>query len=319
MTRIDRFATYDEWLAERRARPWIGGSTAADIWGRGYSSPYALFAEMAGLIETDTTCSYRMRRGQLMEPVVGELFKGKTGIAIQAPEFEVRRTDHAPWFACTPDFDCWIPDGLDPFDGLCDSFGNMPPFPLNEMGAANPGVLQVKTIAGWFSRDLWERKPPLNYAIQVMHEMMACDVQWGILAVDFGDDCRWAWYSRDARFENLHTHKCGLFWEAVQAKEWSGEVDRSQATYDALRERWQENREGGSELALTSDSTKWVTMYDKGTRMEKEGKAAKAMARNNLVSAMAKFEVARTPSGRRLSLTANKNGASTFRVGPKKK
>lgn len=317
-----QFQDRGAWLRMRGQSPWLGGSDAPTVWGVGWSSPYARFCEMSGLAERDDSPSYAMRRGTLMEPVVIEMFSTATGLtaspAGENPYVVYSSDDERPWFRCTPDSLVTVPESWDPFDGGLDSFGNPPPLPLDEMRLTT-GLLQVKSLAGGFRMYEWDARPPLKYAVQCVHELMAADAPWGVLAVDFGHDCRWAWTARNAGFEAKHMAKCEAFWGAVQEKAWTAALDESQATYDALQAQYEASKQDPPDaLHLDTDCTKWVRQYDKAQRAETEAKGLKTEARNNLCAMMGERTLAITPAGRKITWSEGSRGR-TFRLSKEKK
>jgi predicted phage-related endonuclease len=313
---IRTYQSREEWLAARESTPWLGGSDAPTVWGVGWSSPYAKWSAMAGITADERQASYAMRRGSLLEPAIGQMFTFETGLPATRPgetEWTVyHNDDERPWIGATPDFELVVPDSWDPFAGDVDSFGNDAPARLRD----EPGVLQVKSSAGGFISHEWEVRPPLKYSVQVQHELYATGRSWGVLAVDFGHAMRWAWIERDEAFLAQHLSKLDLFWRAVQEKEWTDELDESQATYDALKAQYDEAKEPHG-VALGPGLTKWATMHDRGHALKLEGDDAKEFARNNLCAALGDHEEGVLPNGRKVTWKFNRAGNRTFRLGKK--
>src|SRR5262245_48515817 len=74
------------------------------------------------------------------------------------------------------------------------------------------GVLEIKNISGWKEKD-WSEEPPLQYQVQLMHQMAVTGLKWGSLAALIGGQ-KFVWFDLE-RNENFVETLTGIesdFW-----------------------------------------------------------------------------------------------------------
>jgi predicted phage-related endonuclease len=155
---VERWTITDpaEWLSRRRAN--INGSEVAALFRRNpYLTPFALYADKAGLAELATPDSEVLRRGRILEPAVA------AGVQEERPQWRIEKAAEYVWspswrLGCTPDFYARCPD----------------------MGL---GVVQAKTVAKPVFDEDWAEGPPQWIILQTLQEMMLTGASWGAIAV----------------------------------------------------------------------------------------------------------------------------------------
>lgn len=158
----------EAWLRARRGG--IGASDAAAVVGCSpYQSTLGLWGEKTGRVAPQEPVDMdAVEMGRLLEPIVLERLRQKTGLWVEAwPSELLVVRDGEMWQRCTP-------DGL-VFDG-----------------ARGVGLVQAKTAretdAGW------GEEPPVHYQMQVQHEMAVTGLPYALLVVLFGGR-RLEWYA----------------------------------------------------------------------------------------------------------------------------
>lgn len=158
----------EAWLRARRGG--IGASDAAAVVGCSpYQSTLGLWGEKTGRVAPQEPADMdAVEMGRLLEPIVLERLRQKTGLWVEAwPSELLVVRDGEAWQRCTP-------DGL-VFDG-----------------ARRVGLVQAKTAretdAGW------GEEPPVHYQMQVQHEMAVTGLPYALLVVLFGGR-RLEWYA----------------------------------------------------------------------------------------------------------------------------
>ena len=195
----------EAWLQERKKG--IGGSDAAAALGESpWVSPYALWAEKSGLIETGKEATERMEWGNLLEPVICQRFQTVHGRRVERdPPNTIRIHREIPWMRCSLDGTQWA---------RADE-AHLP---------RGPGVLQVKcadamAVAKWKKEsDDGKARPPLMYDIQLQHEIDVVGYEWGSLIVLAGGNTLLGPFDtlRNDRFIESHHAILADFWERVQ-------------------------------------------------------------------------------------------------------
>jgi putative phage-type endonuclease len=220
-----------DWLALRRTG--IGGSDAASVLGLGYHSPYRIWADKTEQLDAEDATNIRMRCGQLMEPVIAQLFTEDTGIAVQTFPYLIRSKR-------------W-PHMIVNLDAIAHS---------------PEAVGEWKTADKLFARS-WEDEDgnvavPDAYMIQGQHELAVTGlprVYFGVLIG--GNDFRVVHVERDELFiENLAVAEQN-FWSLVERLE-APDPDGSQSTTDALKQLYPRS-EPGSRVELPDYTAELLT------------------------------------------------------------
>ena len=155
---IDRWKITDreEWLERRK--PHVTGSQVGAMFGCSpFLTPFALYAEKAGLVGLPDKDNSAMKRGRVFEPAVAQAI----------------REDHPDWH-------------VSPFgEYLCNSdwgLGCTPDFGVTIPSEESPGLIQAKTVAKPYFDEHWQDEPPLWIVLQTLQEMMLAEVEWGKIA-----------------------------------------------------------------------------------------------------------------------------------------
>lgn len=179
----------EAWLKARRDG--IGASDAAAVLGESpFASPFAVYCDKLGLSEQIAETE-QMLWGRLLEPVVADRYQAETGRQLVDPgRFTLRTSASRPFMLATLDREI-----------LGDARG--------------PGVLEIKTT-NQFRGDNWADEPPVQYQIQVQHQLAVTGYAWGSLAVLIGGQ-RFLWcdVERNDRFIALMIEREAEFWDRV--------------------------------------------------------------------------------------------------------
>lgn len=149
--------TREQWLEKRRE--FIGGSDAAAALGLSrFKTQLQLYQEKRGELQIEETEA--MVRGQMLEPIVRDLYARKEGRELSDAAWVVSKT--VPFMAATPDAIDDVPNSL----------------------------VQIKTNSAW-GRHLWgpdrSSQLPTDYMIQGQHEMAVLGAKRNRFAVLFAD------------------------------------------------------------------------------------------------------------------------------------
>lgn len=180
------------WLKERRNG--IGGSDAAAVLGLSpWKSALELYCDKIGLTELEDSEPDWLYWGKALEPVIAARYEKETGRAtIDDGEFLIQRSAVYPWMCCTTDRT--IDDPAKP---------------------ESPGVLSIKNIIG-FKKSEWEEEPPVEYQIQLQHELVVTRRTWGSFAVLFnGNTFGWFDVERNEKFCSFLIEKEREFWDRI--------------------------------------------------------------------------------------------------------
>lgn len=193
----DDRSAQDKLLAERRRG--IGGTDAAAIIGASpWKTPLALWAEKRGLVEPpDISGVRRVRLGTALEPIIRDEYELETGRTVAL---------HEPDFAVDAELDYLIchPDGIvRPLDGERDG----------REGVWEAKTGDARTIHEW---DADGREAPLQYMVQVQHNLMVLGLEWGSFGALLGGNEFIAFdVERDDRFIKELRAREIEFWERV--------------------------------------------------------------------------------------------------------
>ena len=272
------------WLARRREL--VTASDAASILGAGRRSPFAVWAEKVGEIETEDNVD--MARGQRFEGVIADEYALQTGRPVFTPADEHEITIHPdlPWLGATLDRRT-----LDP---------TMP-------AARGEGPLQIKMAIG-SARD-WKDEPPLGYLVQVQIESACSRSLWGALAALVGPGpLKVVDLERDDAFLRVAIPRLEEFhWRVVNRR--PPEADGSASTTAALKALYGAEDGGTVELdaAALADVEAWEA-HD--ILVQAEAEQAEA-ARNRLRARLGGASFGRLPDGTFLSLNVTKRRGYT--------
>lgn len=282
----------DTWLAERLSG--IGGSDSAAILGASkWYSPFRLWSEKVGLVEPeDLSDSEPVEWGNRLEPVIAEAYQERTGRMVELnPPFLITKHPQYDWMRATLD--------ARQFD--------------TERG---PGILQIKTTNEYKGKD-WDDEPPLQYQIQLQHEIAVAGEGWGTLCVLIGGQrLRWFDMDRNDKFIAALIEKLKAFWQLVLTKT-PPEPDASRATTEALAKLYPSDN--GETVLLPAEADDWDAVLQECKAERTKLDAREREAKNKLTAAIGAATFGMLGDGSRYSLkTVERDGyevkPSTYRT-----
>lgn len=205
-----QFITFDSreaWLAGRRELG-IGSSDAAAILGLSrFKSALGLYYDKIGHGDPHPRAAEAAEWGLALEGPIANRYGAVTGRHIGSPPaFSLATCERYPFAIASFDrFAVGIVrrvEGVTPREGV--------------------GVVEVKN-AHFFMADMWSadnnNEPPLEYQIQVQHQLMVSGLPWGsIAALIGGSEFLWADIPRDEAVIELLAKQEAEFWQRVQDK-----------------------------------------------------------------------------------------------------
>lgn len=194
---------------DRRRREVVGSSEAADLLGlRG--SRLGLWMRKAGMLPDEgAPDDDRMEWGRRLEPVIGEATAERMGWRLEKGIW-VRHPELAGMGA-TPDF-LAAPSGTTPAAVLEVKTVDRFIFKREWIERTVPGV-------DWWGGAEWypaDRQPPIEYQLQVQHQLAVTGFAWGYLAVLVGgNDLILYRLARHHRIVALLEREVAAFWDSV--------------------------------------------------------------------------------------------------------
>lgn len=264
---IERWTITDreEWL--KRRKPNINGSEVGALFGCSpFLTPFALFADRAGLAELPALDSDVLERGQILEPSI------PPAVLRERPDWTIEKATDYLWspewrLGCTPDFYAHCP-------------------------RRGVGVLQGKTVAGPEFDEKWQGGPPKWILLQTLLEGMLSECSWaaiGVLIIRNAYKVERAVFEfeRHAGAEAKIVAEAARFWADVDA----GRQPPPNYALDGDTIKALFPRDDGPQLDLSADNRmpKLLQRYEIlsaiGTRAEKRLKAIKAEISDKLGAA----------------------------------
>lgn len=233
------------WLEERKGG--LGGSDAATILGLNpWCSPYTLFLEKTGLIESAEEENEPMEWGRKLEPVVASHYQEKTGR-------ELRLGTPMQWSRERPHL-----------------FANVDRLIEPVAGRPGRGVYEGKTTSAFQAEQWRDGEIPLYYQVQVQAYLYVLELEWGSVACLIGGQ-RFVWtdVGRNDRFIRAYVKQADEFWRRVQENDpppMEGHPSEKRAL-EVLYKRPEE----GKVIELPDEALVWAEKLE-------EANAAKAQA-----------------------------------------
>lgn len=199
------------WLGKRQSG--IGGSDAAAVLGLSpWKSRLALWAEKTGKVDRPNLDELEwIEWGNVLEEPIAQKYVQVTGRKlVDWGRFAIRISPTHRFMHCTIDRE------IQPFDGQPEC-----------------GDLSIKNV-GFFKLKDWETEAPLQYQVQLQHELAVTGLQWGSFAVLIGGQ-KFAWLDspRNEKFIAHLIEKEEEFWNLVQ-RDIPPETDGSDSTREVL-------------------------------------------------------------------------------------
>lgn len=216
--------SHDEWLRQRNKG--LGGSDAGSVLGLSpYKSPYTLWAEKTGLIDSRIPDNEAMRVGRDLEQYVAERFTEATGLKVQRSGYSFQSKEH-PWM-----------------------LGNVDRLIVGE----NAG-LECKTANALTKTDYSGGDIPAAYYAQCYHYMAVTGADaWYIAILVMGKGFHWFRIERDEDEIEALVAAEKEFWDKVQTKE-APDPDGSDSTSQTLEKLYPESFDEEVELDYMEDT-----------------------------------------------------------------
>lgn len=238
----------------------IGGSDAAAIYGKGYTSPYALWALKAGLVDRIHEENPAMRWGEKLERPVAEMFAEDYQCAVVWWPVILRDEAH-PVMLASVDF--WVVEPSREFP-----VGVVTDFEGSEMPRGIVCILEIKTtgVAAYGNASDWDDEGvPEQYEIQGLHYAATT----GVLRVVFaalvaGDGLQVRPREYDEEMCLNHIQRVQEFWRRVETGE-SPDPDGSPSTLATIKRLFPRSRESvivEADDFLVDTFERWVKAKD---------------------------------------------------------
>lgn len=259
----------EQWLQARQQT--LGGSDSPSLFGCGWGTPVTLYADKT-MPEIDPSMTERQALGLALEPVVINAYLKKYGDCeiMPWPQNTLVR-DLERRMHCTP-------------DAL-----------IREEGRDGVGSFSIKTWSE-FRRCDWEPDPPLYTQVQLQQELAILGLDWGVIAVLFGNSYLERFYiERNDHFISALVRACGEFWSYVlQGTE--PPADESEATRAALS-RLHPNDDGLA-VMLPDGADEVLESLEQAQEVLKTAELRKDRIENQLRSSIGDHTYAVSPEGR---------------------
>lgn len=197
------------WLKARQGG--IGGSDAPAVMGVSpWRSPYALWAQKTG-IEPDALDNEVLRWGRILEGPIADDYSRLTGRALKnLGEHEIQRHAKLPHMICT-------------LDRVIE--------PIDDRG---PGSLSIKYVGPMKAGD-WREDAPVDYQVQLQHELAVMGFKWGSFAVlVWGRGVQWLDMERNDAFVEVLEQEESEFWGKVESGN-PPPIDGAESTGEAIK------------------------------------------------------------------------------------
>ena len=226
-----------------------------------YKKLYRLYHEKRGAVPFTISETEAMFWGSVLEEPIAQRFARETGATVTNPgRYTIQRRPEKPWLIST--VDRYITPLIG--DRELEEFRNA------VTGLEGPGILELKN-AGFYMAEKWHDEPPLDFQVQVQHQMAVTGLQWGAIAgLLGGNKFVWAIVKRDQTFID----KLLTFEEKFRAdvhNEVEPPTDGSDDTKDLIAALWPS--ETGEQIVLPVEV---LDIHEKLIDAKARIKAAKA-------------------------------------------
>jgi putative phage-type endonuclease len=259
----------EEWLKARQLG--IGGSDASGIVGLNrWASPLDVYiSKVDPIVEDNQEVNRFLKWGTKLEPVIREDFKE------QHPELKVQQS-HIMWQHPEHEF----------------MLANVDGFLYHKENGW--GVLEIKTVSQFKSKEWDGENIPEEYLIQMQHYFAVTGLKWGYFAILIGGNDDRCWYIErdDELIEMLITMESN-FWNNHVKKEVIPEIDGS-AACSAILDKLHPPAEvpGDSVVELSEKASELLDQYESACEQEKAIIQIKDEAKNKLKFLIGDFETA---------------------------
>jgi putative phage-type endonuclease len=270
----------ESWLALRTLG--IGSSDAAAVLGISrYKSAFQLYQEKLGLEPISRNERELLTWGNILEEPIAQRYASETGRQVRNPRdgsidgFAIQRSLDVPFMLSSVDRFTTNPARVD--DG--------------------EGVLEIKN-AHFFVGKTWieTREPPLEFQVQVQHQLAVTGSKWGSIAgLIGGSKFLWADVPRDDEFIELLIKAEADFWQRLKDEN-PPEPDGSAASTEALNRMFARESSGIIVPLGAALIDAHVELQDAKAR-EKKAELEKKAAENQIKLAIGEAAGGRLPDG----------------------
>ncbi|MET0742978.1 MAG: lambda-exonuclease family protein [Microvirga sp.] len=282
------FDKKSEWLEARRTLG-IGSSDAAAILGISrYKSAFQLFQEKLGVMPASKNETELLEWGNILEEPIAQRYSMETNRRVINPNVT---QDGARVFTIIRS------QSVDFQIAQVDRFvEKLPDQGENPEEDRDFGVLEIKN-AHFFVGKSWldEQEPPLEFTVQLQHQLAVTGKQWGSIAALIGG-CRFVWgdIARDNEFIELLTKAEDEFWERLKRNE-APPPDGSEWTAKTLAKLFP--GENGQIIPAPIEAVDWHVELAKAKQQEKDVLATRGQMENRIKAAIGENTGIRLPDG----------------------
>lgn len=206
---LETFNSREEWLNARRVTG-IGSSDAPAVLGvSSFKSPYQLYQEKVGAISASKEENELLEWGRILEEPIAQRFAAETKRIVRNPNldedgrptFRLVRSEEMPFMLAQ----------VDRYQLATVGYGDEPPIQAGE------SILEIKNTHFFAGRQwLIDQEPPLEYLVQVQHQMAVTGKRWAsIAALVGGTRFIYADIKRDDEFIRMLIQREVEFWDGL--------------------------------------------------------------------------------------------------------
>lgn len=281
------YPTKELWWEGRRAG--IGSSDAAQVLGVSkWGNPLTLYHEKKNPQPLSKGQTEFQTWGLLLEPVIAQRFAEEAKRLVVPPaillgadlghkkaRFTLLRDETEPRLVASPDAVQWKPEEA-------------------ELGLRAAGVCEIKN-ASIYVRDEWGDEPPLEYQVQLQHQLMVTGLQWGsIVALVGGTYFVYADIPRDEEFIGaLRKAEDEFLWRLDNDA--PPPVDGTDATKALLKKLYP--KDTGEVIELKPDVIDWSAQLVEAKAKIKHWEKQKQEAENHIIAAIGDATMGLLPNG----------------------
>lgn len=262
----------DAWLKKRQSG--IGASDAPIILGLSkWKSPFALYLEKLGVAEPNPAETEAQAWGLLLEDPMARRFQQETDRTVETPPmFTIYQHHELDWLLATLDRWQMRPD---------------------ETGVMQKVPLELKT-SNWALDARWKEEPPIEYLVQVQHQMAVTGAAWASIAgLIGGQKFLWMDVERDQAFIDLLLANERAFWERVLLHD-PPPVDNTESTNRALKDLYK--ADDGTVVTLPTEALDWDSELEGIKAESKKLEERELLYKNRLLAAIGNATTAVLPN-----------------------
>lgn len=249
-----------EWHELRRKG--IGGSDVPAILGLDpYKSQLEVYLEKRGELPPKKENKHT-RRGEILEPVIADLFAEETGFHLRRSRFSHEHPKY-PWMRAN-------------IDRMIIS--------IDDRG---PGLLEIKAPS-IHAADLWQSAPPDTAFVQSQHYLEVMGWKWGYIVAWLGaTDLVMYEIARDEALAQAIIEAERVFWEDHVLK---GVPPEGRISSDALARMYPQSN--GKEVVLHDEVALWLRQHVEASEVIKTAEGLKDEAADHIKALMGEGETA---------------------------